>query len=257
MSQINYIIATYSGIYRTNECKELVLQEQLQAIHKILIRKLFLGLPSCIAQITIVCPESRHPTYKNYYQQEKWESIFRDELPHVKLVFQEYIGSNEDASYDQWIQGCVENPQYDYHLLMEDDYYICIDDLMFDQHLIDYYRKLAPNNIGYFASFATSDDINGYHGAVSNGIVSNDTIKLFDDMLGFYYHLRTLGDSICPQVTFSHVFQRRNIPIIDMSEEYEAWFWGSWDKSLKLLSSPSKKLILPIQYKEIYKDTKV
>jgi hypothetical protein len=246
MSQINYIIATYAGIYRT--AKEFVLQEQLESIYKILTLKLSLKLPSCISQITIVCPPLKHPLYENYYKQEKWESIFINELPHVKLVFQDYIGENQDYCYDQWIQGCTKYPQYDYYILMKDDYYIYLEDLMFDQHLIDYYRKVAPDNIGYLASLSRHDMHHGYHAAISNGIVSNETIKRFDDMLGYYYHIRQANRY--PQVTFSKIFLHLNIPILNMSEEYEAWFWNSYSQTLECLSSPSKKLMIPIQYKD-------
>src|SRR6478752_9724721 len=154
MTTLNYIIATYSGIYRTHENKEYVLQRQLQQLYKILKA----GKLSLLKQVTIVCPTPRHPAYPKYYQSRMWSYVFEREFPHVKLVYLDYHGANEDHSYDQWLQGYVAYPNFDYYLFMEDDYCFDLQQTAFDRALVDMYLRRFPENIGYLSTWASTNN---------------------------------------------------------------------------------------------------
>jgi len=244
---INYIIATYSGI-NLNENKEKALSKQLWNVYEILKKKLINKLPCYISQITIICPTPREEFYPKYYNRKLWEYIFNIEFRHVKLSFQQYYGPNIDHSYDQWIQGYMENKNYDYNLLIEDDYYISPINLMFDLELIELYRKKFPNNIGYMCTHSMENEYIKYHASISNGIISSETFNLFKNPLKSYYDIT----DVCSfsQLKFSALFLNSGIDILDMNSEYKSIFWNSTDKIIIDYSSTTLNIpymFLPVQ----------
>lgn len=176
------------------------------------------NLPCLLKQISIVCPQPREKEQKNYYHKELWLNLFKV-VPHVKLVYIDYIGFNVDHSYDQWIQGYLNYTNYDYNLLMEDDY--CIyNKYMFDEELIQLYKEIFPNNIGYLAS--KTNDRYFCHASVSNGVISSDTFKIIKNILEQYYDLKSKINY--PQLRFSQLFHNNSIPIKGISHKYKILF---------------------------------
>jgi hypothetical protein len=92
---MNYIIASYGGpipnrIY--DEKAEFFLTFNLKCLFSLL----HTNKESLIKQVTIVCPQVKENPYKNYYNKEKWIEKFKA-IPHVKLVYLDYVGENEHA----------------------------------------------------------------------------------------------------------------------------------------------------------------
>jgi hypothetical protein len=240
---INYVVATYSGIYREYENKESVLQKQLHQLRKLLLQ----SEHSYIGKVTIMCPAPRHPVYPMYYQKSKWLSVFAADFPHIQLTFQEYVGDNEDHSYDQYLQAYLASPEFEYYLFMEDDY--CFDTLecRFDEVLINLYRDRFPEGFGYLATMANCTNGHIHHAAISNGIVSGRSLARLGDPLKMYHDMVHLEKY--PQLKFSLMFTENGMEIKDFSDVYDAWFWNSDTLELKNLSSkpPGRSLIVPVQ----------
>jgi len=246
--ELHYIIATYAGIYRESENKEYVLQRQLQQIYKILKNKKKYNLPCFLRQITIVCPKvkNNHNTYSKYYQKNMWLYVFEREFPDIRLVYIDYIGQNQDHSYDQWIQGYLYASQYDYHLLMKDDYCISDEQSLFDQNLIMLYLKKFPNNIGYLATWAANNQNLPYHAAISNGVISKQTFEKFENPLKSYYDMEKVVNY--PQLKFSYLFTNNGIPLADFTDKYQALFWHSENMCIFNFSSEhNQRMLIPVQ----------
>lgn len=269
---IAYVIATYSAPLKGRppaEQPENILQYHLEELTKLLRRK----RDTLIKHVIVVCPLTRHPPYPNYYQKEKWEKLFKLEFPHVQLHFFDYVGYNIDHSYDQWIQAYEYLPNQDYYLLIEDDYYI--EDANVDVDLVRIYKEKFPNNIGYLASWVTNETHKlGKHAAISNGLISRETFEKLGQPLRKYYAInpRTLTDfykkcanffaseevlimaNETPQLKFTRLFLNDGIPLDDIRNYYQIYFWDSSAKTIIDFSptkTSNKPLFIPVQFKVI------
>lgn len=225
---LTYIVATYSGDLnsRRNEVEpKLVLQKQLTSLYENVDDNCFLK------RIIIVCPEPRHKRLKQYYQEEKWLKLFISK--NIIIEFLDYKGDNKDHSYDQWIQGCTLHQDTDYYLMIEDDYLIQPGNKLFFEQLTQEYKKSFPDGVGYLASWATNHKDYGYHAAISNGMISRETIKSlpYDNMLNGYFSVKR-EFPVYPQVVFSWLFLKNNISIKDFIKIYSSMFWDSVHKKL-------------------------
>jgi hypothetical protein len=240
---INYVIATYSGIYRENENKEFVLQKQLHQLRNLLLK----SETSAIGKVTVMCPAPRHPAYAMYYQKNKWLSVFAADFPHIQITFQDYVGDNRDHSYDQYLQAYLASPEFEYYLFMEDDYCFDTVDPRFDEVLINLYRKRFPEGVGYMAMLANCTNGHTHHAAISNGLVSGPSLARLGDPLQMYYDMASVEKY--PQLRFSLLFTENGMYIKDFSDVYDAWFWNSETGELKNLSvKPSgHSFIVPVQ----------
>ena len=249
MVSLHYIIATYSGIYRTFETKQYLLQKQLQQLYKILKSKKNQQLECLLCQVTIVCPKvkSGHTECVKYYQKELWKYVFEKDFPHVKLVYLDYVGANEDHSYDQWIQGYLKYSNYDYHLVMEDDYCFDSNKIMFDKDFINMYIEKFPDNVGYLSTWATAVSGHKFHAAISNGLISRKTFEKLENPLGIYYTMWRV--ELFPQLRFSYMFTMHNIPISDITDKYQALFWITETSEKVCFTPPTIRdsLIYPVQ----------
>ncbi len=244
---MNYIIATYSGT-----AIEYSLELQMQNLYVILMNK----KTQYLKQVTIVCPpvKPEHTCKQNYYNKEKWLNLFKNELPYINLVYIDYCGENKHASYDQWLQAIIAFPNFEYYLLIEDDYCIHPSVLDFDIQIIDTYKKLVgENNIGYVCTYADAiygqPNIHPYHAVISNGIINRNTIDKFCNcnIIDLYYQ-RTLECQV-QQIGFSDLFLKHNIPVYSMHDIYKAIFWSSFRKQVELYSkNVMNYMFIPIQF---------
>lgn len=209
-----------------------------------------------IAQITVVCPQVKpqHTMKKNYYNQEKWKHLFSTTLPDIKLVYLPYVGANEHASYDQWIQAIQQYPEFEYYVFMEDDYTIYPNVLNFDEIFVQTFLKYIGNNqVGYCCTLAKEMMNHHYHCAISTGITNKATIDAIikrsnTDLLTCYFNC--FENYPVEQVAFSDMFLRYNIPVYSLDDDFQAIFWSSLRKQIENYSKPSVEnlLIIPIQY---------
>lgn len=237
---LNYVIATYNG----NKL-EYTLQNQLQILYTLVMRNKL----KYLTQITIVCPptKDKHTPFKFYYQKDHWQSLF--DQTKIKLVYIDYIGENDNASYDQWLQAYFAFPDFDYYIFMEDDYAPHPSLTNFDSQLVEFYEKtLDETKIGYLCSFASKLYGFPHHAAISNGIINNKTLKsLGENVLDEFY---TLAKTTHCQIAFSKLFTMKEIDILSMHNDFAAWFWCSGYNKLTNYSNDSvtKFMFIPMQY---------
>lgn len=244
---MNYIIASYAGTKY-----EFSLELQLQGLFTILMNKKAIH----IRQVTIVCPPVKpgHVAKTHYYNKDKWTSLFEADHPYIKLVYMDYVGENVHASYDQWLQAIINYPEFDYYLLIEDDYCIHPSLLDFDVQLIKTYND-QHNGFGYLCTYADAVMGHPYHAAISNGIVSRKTIEFITergvDLLDQYYQCANECGS--EQVGFSNMFLKFDVPVYSLHTIYTAMFWSSYRNRIELYSDIlDKYFFLPIQYLTTY-----
>lgn len=241
---LNYIIATYPGT-KTEYALEIQLQQLLAII--------LTDKTTSLAQITVMCtkvkPEHTEKIY--YYNKEKWTDIFARICPNVKLVFANYVGENKHASYDQWIQGYLLYPNFDYYLFIEDDYFIHPSQLTFDKDIIDAYNSILANRgstIGYVCSYATATN-HHYHATISNGIVNKASLEMLGTgLLEKYY---TCAEEYrIEQVAFSDLFIKHGVPVYSFEHIYCALFWSSLHNRLDVYSplTVGNLMFVPLQY---------
>lgn len=237
---LNYVIATYNG----NKL-EYTLQTQLQILYTLVMRNQL----KYLTQITIVCPptKDKHQPFKFYYQKDHWQSLF--DQTKIKLVYINYIGENNTASYDQWLLAYLAFPDFEYYIFMEDDYTLHPSLTNFDSQLVEFYEKeLGKDKLGYMCSFASNLHGFSHHAAISNGIINNKTLKfLGENVLDEFYKLAKTTHC---QIAFSKLFTLKEIDILDMHNKFAAWFWCSGKNRLINYSNDniSDLMFIPIQY---------
>lgn len=240
---LNYIIATYAGNYW-----EFTLHLQLQVLYTLVMK----GDLEYLSQVTIVCPKVKdgHAEHPLYYQKELWLHLF--EKSNVKLVYLDYHGENTTASYDQWIQGYLAYPDFEYFLFIEDDYTLHPSLTTFDSTLVDYYNASVKDSdgVGYLCTLASPLNDLPHHAAISNGIVNKKTMeRLGPGVLDDFYTLASEYPGRC-QYAFSLVFENKNVNILSMHNHFVAWYWSTVRNGLEIYSDPSvaNLLIVPVQY---------
>lgn len=162
MTKINYMIAACSSRV-TAVTSHNILTKDILHLH---LEQLAKTDTSKLSQITILRTlplifNGNFAKESNYY----WDvaNLFsKFACPVVFLDVQ-----NRYFSYSSWITGCLTyGDKFDYHVLIEDDYYPAHKD--FVSILLDIHTKKLPNG-GYLNSFTTDQP------AVSNGFVDTKT----------------------------------------------------------------------------------
>jgi len=201
--KINYVIATWNGI----RVKSDGTYDYLNTL-KNHINRLF-SLDNSISQITIMKPESKNDN--SYYDID-----LKDNIKIIEC-------KNEYLSYGQWLKSLTMFiNDFDYHILIEDDYIPIIND--FDKILIELYEEGS-----YLCSLASDYKMGGWCAAVSNGIISKDTIeavikcikynKWFDDFSNKYINWVFKNTNF--QIAFGKYLLNHGIEIKDYSRFYK------------------------------------
>lgn len=230
---INYCVATYEGITpsRHGQLEELNLHN-----HFLQLAKLIPTLKIPITQITLIKPLCRTSKFSNYYRIEEWRKI----IP-VKIIVLEF-DKPELYSYGQWIHAFETFPDFDYYILMEDDYIFAKDN--FTTELLDTFKEKIPSGIGYLSTLVA--DMHGWerHAAISNGIISNSASKVFK-LEEFISKTQRCSGDVC-QLIFSKILMSNNIQLGDFSDKYQALFWNN---ELRNYSERNIEniLIIPVQ----------
>ena len=135
--KINYVIATHNGRGRRTHSHPLpkdVLKTQLEKLKASM---------QVISQVTIMMADSPNH-YKDYYDISEIVSQFTIPIEMVKC-------ENYGYSPGQWLKAYeLSRDQFDYYVFMEDDY--CPGMYGFDDHLINLYKRIFPEEIGLMCS---------------------------------------------------------------------------------------------------------
>jgi len=218
--KINYIIATWNGS-RVKPNVDMVYYESVLKNH---IKQLG-RLKNHINKITIMRPRSS--VKNNYYK--------IDLNSNIKIV----DCKNEYQSYGQWLIALEKFiDDYDYHILIEDDYVPACDN--FDEKLITLYEEGT-----YLCSLVGEDKSANlpFHCRISNGIISSNTIRNLIKNIEYLNWFKT-GD--VPQIQFSKLLIDNGISLVDYSSKYIVEYYALGTITNYGLES-GEKIFTPIQ----------
>lgn len=224
---VNYIIATIGDIkHRNIQLNELPAYESYLRLH---LEKLLENFSSEIKQITICMPETNTITGGYYSSISEIEKKFP--CPVVKIHM-----PNHNQSYGQWIRALEQYREFDYSILIEDDYYP--DNQDFVKILIDEYLNcLVGTSVksAYLCSLTGAGPAGRpLHARISNGILnktSQEEILKTTNIQNFLKHATTFEI----QVNFSLLFEK----LADYCDRYKSIFWSSPGKTLVEYSRPT------------------
>ena len=219
---INYCIGTYEGISCNKEKYKVAPKTNDLHKHMVRLAELIPSLKIPITQITIVKPISYGEKLSNYYRIEEWRKLIPVEI--VVLDFDR----PDLYSYGQWIHAYQNFPNFDYYIIMEDDY--CFDHVDFTSILLELFMKKVPSNIGYISSLAT-DKLHGldWHSAIPSGMISREAMERHDMVYLSRYGAEVKGegsDGGMIQYIFSRILVSKGVELVDTSTEYRALFWS-------------------------------
>ncbi len=180
---INYIIASSTGNLSTRErfdkTAPYILQYHLQFLEK------FLPFSKHIGQITI-CRQDTEQDGSVYYNID--EMVRKIQKLGVKVEVLPV--DRQGISYYQYLCAYKAFPNFDYYVIMEDDWAINLAYIQnWDTYLLDQYKKAFSDNIGFFNAWSPntgpySGPNGGYlmwdfHSAISTGMLSRETLERY------------------------------------------------------------------------------
>lgn len=250
---VNYIIASYAGA-EIRYSLELHLQSLFvyaSCDPKVYLKRVVVVTPSVPEEDTLGLP--------GYYAHDKWVRAFA--RVGVEYMPVPYVGKNEHASYDQWLQGWLairglDKEEY-YCVFAEDDY--ALDPSSGGDaflKLVQHYRAQCADV--YMCTYAAQTE-HKYHAVISNGIVSGSTLERLDrycvdvmNVSGVLEHYYECAQACgVPQIGFSDLFLTCGIPVVSMHRDFDALFWSSFRMRVERYSAPEPVLpqfLVPIQY---------
>jgi hypothetical protein len=137
--------------------------------------------------------------------------------------------------------GMESYPEIDYHIIIEDDYYV--DNIYFDIELVELYDKTFPNKTGYLCSLTLNQPF--LHAAISNGIIHKNVLNY----ISLYKYYNLISKETYSQLKFSILMAQNNIIIKDMNYIYDTQFWDTPTQKITDFSKQKnmKRIISPIQ----------
>lgn len=137
--KVNLIISTYGASY-TRINKKYYLRKILALLNK---------TKTNVAQITIMKPRinPEHTEFTDYY------NLDTIDISNIKSRIKIFECENIGLSYGQFLTGISLNPDFDYSIFIEDDYFFFID--YFEDYLVNHYGSPDTNSflcLFYFES---------------------------------------------------------------------------------------------------------
>ena len=242
---VNYVIATYGGKYLRREQTDKGITESTLKRH---LQKLIVLLPSTkyIKQITIGKPIVKEEVYKKYYDVQ--DEVNKIEELGVKVMFLRTPNKETGLSYSQWRETHKKYPDFDFYMVMEDDWIPNCS--AFDSLLLDEWNKrIGHHNVpAYLCMWYAKIHNLPIHAAISVGLISKSAF------INLAYHVPysvELG-----QFEFSFELERAGVTIKDYSDSghnYRLYFWSTahgviFDFSTHYAYKNNNTLLIPLQY---------
>lgn len=255
---INLVIATYAGYtekFSKNLHKDKYLKYNLCLLNKIITN---------IDQITIMKPKinSHHIEMKNYYN---FEDIHIENIKHkIKIYECENIG----ISYGQFITAISREPNFDYYIFIEDDYFIFKDNfendfiknLKNDEFLClsirdkiwDIFLEITDNNESYDiynelknkAKLYPQLNNTSFCPDFSIGILTRETVNnllktfiSFDNIIDlFNINFRCIW---IHQILFGYILTIANINISHLTDKHLILFYETTSNLIEIWNNPN------------------
>jgi len=230
MIKTNYIIATWNGV-RVKPVDQLYYEDVLKNHLQIL-----LNTKHNLSQITIMRPYN--DLENGYYTIDGYGDV-------------KIIGcKNEYQSYGQWLKAVeIYLDNFDYFIFIEDDYVPNVDN--FDTKLIDIYKE------GSYLCSTVSGSGDNAHCAISNGIISNNTIRNLITKIKYNQwldnfsskNLELVFNGTNHQRAFSRYLAENGITLVDYRNDYMVDYYANGIFTDFSISNPlnNQKIFTPIQ----------
>ncbi len=244
--KINYIIATHALTYKRRNAGGDKFAVYALRYHMYILSKI-LTSESNITQITIVQPDV--VDIAGYYNISPYNKIIEQK----GITIEYFKVENKGISYTQYIKTFKQYPEFDYYIIMEDDWTVNLEYIDFDNILIDLYKKNFLDNIGFLNCWSPNSGkyCNGgpgftgraFHSSITLGILSKKTVDTFINHI----------PEIIGQFEFSIYLSKYNISILDMNQcgfNTRILFWVTDGNLIKDYSetNATNTFFTPVQY---------
>lgn len=160
------------------------------------------------------------------------------DLPHIE----EIDCPNIAQSYGQWAKFLLENDDFDYYILIEDDY--CLNNSSAISTLVAEHQQRLPGG-GFLCSRILS---NPRHAGISNGVVDGKTIREMSSRLDFLEHITTApvkeyNNQPVYQINFATMFEDK---LADLADTYSIPYWIN--EFIEYGVKDASTLFVPSQY---------
>lgn len=155
------------------------------------------------------------------------------------------IRENVGLSYGSWSHAYDLYPDFDYYILMEDDYVFCVDS--FDSVMVDLINRF--NNCGYLCSaYELFYKKHPPHAAISNGICRGEAMAAVKKKFGKLPYVDSPGYVSQSQIDFSAAFIDAGYTLADFRKWYACPYFSEAHKQIINWGHAGKeKLIVPVQ----------
>jgi hypothetical protein len=238
--KINYVIATHAlnTIRRKNYGGDNYTSTVLR--YHLYVLSQNLTSDSNIKQITIVKPDVEDTV--GYYNISPYDKILEEK----GIKVEHFTVENRGISYTQYVKCFQKYTDFDYYIIVEDDYTVNIKYTDFDKILVNLYNKTFVDNVGFLDSWSPIEGLHGlpHHSAITLGILSKQTIDLM---------LTNLANIYLDQFQFSQELTTRNIRIIDINSAgflTKILYWSTGNARIEDYSNneADDSFYTPIQY---------
>jgi hypothetical protein len=159
-------------------------------------------------------------------------------LPDIKEI--DY--PNMAQSYGQWAKFLLENDDFDYYILIEDDY--CLNNSNAISLLVSEHRQRLPGG-GFLCSKILD---NPRHAGISNGVVDGKIIREMSSRIDFLKHITTApvkeyNNKPVYQINFATMFGDK---LADIADKYSVPYWVNEFIEYGIKGAPT--LFVPSQY---------
>jgi hypothetical protein len=229
-ARVNYLMACWFGPRRVDERAG----PHFAVAHLRALQALQHGL----AQVTVIVPESPG---RDAHLAALAPFARCGGAPVVVLTRE-----NSGMSYGSWSHAYdVYGDQFDYYILMEDDYVPCLDH--FDRALLE--RIDAWPTAGYLCTYYETHNRKGYahwkpHAAISNGMMRAATLAAVKRKFGRVPYLDGAGYVTESQIVFSHAVLQAGHRIRDFRRHYSCPYLSERTRQVVEFGNPRRPPLL-------------
>ena len=182
---------------------------------------------------------------------DKYDEIWIKKFHDLDITVEYEVCQSPYPFYDQWLIAYERYPSYDYYIFGTYEYVLTPNFPDFGRNLVNYYKKITKDNIGYLCTYASDKFKLPYHTVLPEGIISKDTLeKIGDYPLNLYYNIK---DEYCfynNKLKFCSIFPDSKKYIVDFSNKWSAVDWNDTTKIIVNYSNVSipNYIFIPYDY---------
>lgn len=235
--KINYVIAGWSGARACGQDPNLGKRYIVRHIEQLN------RLKHNLAQVTICNPHNPHNE-----QYDKYVNALKElELENKGCKIEILDRPNSMVAYGSWSDAYAKYRQeFDYYILMEDDYLPVKDN--FDTILVDLLNEKKAGYLGAFLSTTSCVPDGRKHMGITNGIASKEALEAVFLKFGCLMAQYVEPNYWLNQVNFSLAFMDAGYTIADWSDKFRVPFWyAQGSNMMEFAPNAPDEIIIPME----------